>query len=109
MSDADKILDNLSGELKRGTLVICVLLSAHKPIYGYSLVQLLQDEGIKIDKNTLYPLLRRLEKQTLLKSSWDTGDSRPRKYYEISDLGKIVLEKLVEEWKELNSNLSKML
>jgi DNA-binding PadR family transcriptional regulator len=109
MSEIDTILENLFGELKRGTLVISVLLNTKKPIYGYSLVQNLQDNGIKIDKNTLYPLLRRLEKQELLISSWDTSENRARKYYEISDLGKTVLDKLIEEWKDLNSNINKML
>ncbi len=109
MSEFDTILENLFGELKRGTLVISVLLNTKKPIYGYSLVQTLQDNGIKIDKNTLYPLLRRLEKQELLISSWDTSENRARKYYKISDLGKTVLDKLIEEWKDLNSNISKML
>lgn len=109
MSDVDTILENLFGELKRGTLVISVLLNTKKPIYGYSLVQLLKDNGIKIDKNTLYPLLRRLEKQGLLKSSWDTSENRARKYYEISNLGDTVLTELLIEWKDLNSNINKML
>ncbi len=109
MSQKDKILDNLIGELKRGTLVLSVLLNTSQPVYGYSLVQSLQDFGIAIEQNTLYPLLRRLEKQELLISTWDTTESRPRKYYHISPLGKEVLEALSTEWQRTNNIITKML
>ena len=61
MNSKQNILDNLLQELKRGTLVLSVLLTTKEPTYGYSLVTNLQQLGIKIEQNTLYPLLRRLE------------------------------------------------
>ena len=103
MEIKEKLLDNLIGELKRGSLVLSVLLSAGAPIYGYALVQSLQNKGIDIEQNTLYPLLRRLEKQGLLVSSWDTTESRPRKYYNISPLGTEILSDLVKEWTRTNT------
>jgi len=109
MEQKDKLLENLTGELKRGTLVLSVLLSASTPIYGYSLVQALQDKGINIEQNTLYPLLRRLEKQDLLVSSWDTTESRPRKYYNISLLGTEILSALSKEWVRTNTIIEKLL
>jgi len=109
MDNIDSILENLFGELKRGTLVLSVLLNTKKPIYGYSLVQSLQDSGMKIDKNTLYPLLRRLDKQGLLISSWNTSENRARKYYQISEVGEAVLSQLIKEWKEMNLNIEKMI
>ena len=45
-----------------------VLAQLNKPMYGYSLVKELEGKGISIEGNTLYPLLRRLESQGLLKS-----------------------------------------
>lgn len=109
MIQKDKIIENLNGELKRGTLVLSVLLNTNKPTYGYSLVKSLQDQGIDIEQNTLYPLLRRLEKQTLLTSTWDTTESRPRKYYQISPLGLEVLEDLTKLWRQTNDIMQKML
>ena len=103
MSEKDKIFENLLQEFKRGTLVFTVLLNVGKPSYGYSLIKKLQDCGVNIEQNTLYPLLRRLEKQNLLTSYWDTSESRPRKYYQISETGeeilkmKIVLQKYIHE------------
>lgn len=109
MAEVEKILDNLTGELKRGTLVLSVLLCTGEPTYGYSLVQTLQDHGIQIEQNTLYPLLRRLEKQELLASSWDTSESRPRKYYHISPLGVEVKDKLSNEWNKTNDIIIAMM
>lgn len=44
---------------------MAVLSQLRTPQYGYSLVQRLDQSGITIDQSTLYPLLRRLEKQEL--------------------------------------------
>ena len=76
--------DTLSGnqqELRRGTVVLACLLLLRQPGYGYALLDQLRDLGFAVDANTLYPLLRRLESQGLLTSSWDTEESRPRKFY----------------------------
>ncbi|MBY0099667.1 PadR family transcriptional regulator [Mesobacillus maritimus] len=97
------LLNSLTTELRRGTLTLAVLSQLRKPQYGYSLVQLLEQAGIHIDQSTLYPLLRRLEKQELVTSSWDTSESRPRKYYVLSDFGVETFLQLKKEWME-NSN-----
>ena len=46
-------------ELRRGTLVLCVLSQLKIPMYGYNLVNTLNEKGIAAEANTLYPLLRR--------------------------------------------------
>lgn len=102
------IVQNYITELKRGNLVLAVLGSLNQPHYGYALLQTLQEQGIDIDANTLYPLLRRLEKQELLVSDWDTTESRPRKYYSVSSMGTEVRAKLFEEWKKMQKNLIKL-
>lgn len=95
-------LEGLIQELKRGTLVLGVLSQLKEPLYGYSLVSSLSDKGMDIDKNTLYPLLRRLESQELLISEWNVEESRPRRYYQLSAKGYEVLEQLSKEWEKLN-------
>lgn len=94
----DTLLNSLSTELRRGTLTLAVLSQLDTPQYGYSLVQLLEKSGIEIVQSTLYPLLRRLEKQGLVTSSWDTSESRPRKYYVLSDYGTDIFLELKKEW-----------
>ena len=103
MDEVQQIYDNLAQELHRGTLVISVLLVLKKEEYGYSIVKNLQKKKIDIEQNTLYPLLRRLEKQRLLQSNWDVSETRPRKYYKISTIGEKVLKKLLEKWQGLNN------
>lgn len=94
----DQFFQSMTTELRRGTLTLAVLSQLEKPQYGYSLVQLLESAGIPIDQSTLYPLLRRLEKQQLVTSSWDTGESRPRKYYVLSEYGVEIYARLKAEW-----------
>lgn len=106
MSDEKEHLDKLMQELRRGTITIGVLNQLSNPQYGYSLVTMLAEKGIQVEPGTLYPLLRRLEKQGLLDSKWDTNEARPRKYYLLSETGKNVYDLLVVEWKGIVESLN---
>ena len=95
----DELLAGFLQEMRRGTIIICVLAKLRTSAYGYNLVAELAETGISIEANTLYPLLRRLESQGLLESSWNTTDgAKPRKYYVITDLGREVLGELRKHW-----------
>jgi PadR family transcriptional regulator PadR len=96
-------------ELRRGTLVLTVLSQLEKQEYGYSLKERLADQGLDIDQGTLYPLLRRLEKQGLLDSEWSLETSRPRRYYVLNDAGREALETLKGEWNALAAVLERLL
>ena len=98
-------LQNFISELRRGSLTLAVLGSLREPRYGYALLQILQEQKIEIEANTLYPLLRRLESQELLTSDWDTSESRPRKYYTVSAKGKDVLRQLLTEWGNMQRSI----
>ena len=63
MAQERELLSALVLELRRGTLILSVLSQLKDLEYGYSLVQKLNHKGVAIDPSTLYPLLRRLEKQ----------------------------------------------
>ena len=95
------LIENLMLELRRGTLVLSVLSELRQRQYGYSLKERLAQDGVEIDQGTLYPLLRRLEKQGLLDSMWQVEESRPRRYYVLSTPGQQVLETMSHEWREL--------
>ncbi len=109
MESFDELINSLIIELKRGTLVLSVLSQLNNPEYGYSLVQKLEEKNTPIEAGTLYPLLRRLEKQNLLISQWDTSESRPRKFYVLSDMGKQVYTSLKKEWRALSQQLEGLL
>lgn len=87
-------------ELRRGVVVLAVLSQMDTARYGYSLIQQLKEQGLEVEEGTLYPLLRRLEKQGLLESEWEVGEARPRKYYRISPAGREMLTILRAEWSE---------
>jgi len=109
MDSIDELISSLIIELRRGTLVLSVLSQLHTPEYGYSLVQKLEEKNAAVEAGTLYPLLRRLEKQKLLKSEWDTTESRPRKFYVLSDEGKEVYNRLRSEWINISKQLQILL
>lgn len=93
-------------ELRRGTIVLAALGILVTPLYGYALLESLSRAGFFVDGNTLYPLLRRLEKQGLLTSEWNTDESRPRKFYATSPAGRALLDQLLAEWRALDTAVS---
>ena len=108
--DEDKnLLAGLLLELRRGTLGLSVLSQMEEPRYGYALVQSLEDKGVAIDPNTLYPLLRRLEKQGLLCSEWEVGESKPRKYYRRTAFGDQIYCELKSQWELLAAGMERLL
>ncbi len=109
MEKKNEFLSSFTVELKRGTMTLAVLSQLRNPEYGYSLLEKLIEKGIPIESNTLYPLLRRLEKQGVLDSEWDTSESRPRKYYRLSAFGHEVYDLLKEEWEKSVSIMEEIL
>ncbi|MBQ7954301.1 MAG: PadR family transcriptional regulator [Lachnospiraceae bacterium] len=109
MSEMNEILLSLTQELRRGTIVLSVLSQLNEPQYGYTLVKNMEDKGVSVDTNTLYPLLRRLEKQEILISEWDTDGSKPRKYYKRTEFGDAVYLKLLQQWREMTDSMEKLL
>jgi PadR family transcriptional regulator PadR len=109
MNDESDLLSTLLQELRRGTLTLSVLSQMGEPKYGYALVQSLEEKGVSIDPNTLYPLLRRLESQGLLESRWETGGTKPRKYYQRTEFGTNIYRQLKDNWYELSAGIEKLL
>lgn len=109
MGEEKDLLSSLLMELRRGTLVLSVLSQMKDEKYGYSLVQSLDEKGVSIDPNTLYPLLRRLEKQGLLQSNWETSGSKPRKYYQRTEYGTKIYCELKRQWKEMSAGMDELL
>lgn len=93
-------------ELRRGTIMLASLQVLRTPGYGYGLLEDLARHGFITDSNTLYPLLRRLEKQGYLTSEWNTNESRPRKFYRTSPEGIRLAEALTTEWAELTAAIA---
>ena len=102
----DDVLAQHLQELRRGTVVVAALATLRTPGYGYALLETLAGAGFGVDANTLYPLLRRLEKQGLLVSEWNTDDTRPRKFYRTSAAGLELLAALRDDWRALDAAIT---
>ncbi len=90
-------------ELNRGVILIVVLSQLKTPAYGYDLAKNINDMGYKIEQATLYPMLRRLEKNSIVKSEEDTSGSRKKKYYSLTTEGEELYSMLLEEYKKINN------
>jgi len=87
-------------EMNRGFLQIMVLAMLEKDMYGYAMVRAIGELGYEVDENTLYPLLRRLEKNGWVKSKWDVSEDRPRKFYGVTEAGRGLRGELLDVWKK---------
>ena len=108
MGDPDAF-NKLELELRRGVVVLATLSQLRTPRYGYELRQALADKGMPIEEGTLYPLLRRLESQGLLKSEWKIEDGSPRRYYALNADGLKLLKRLSGSWQGMNEAMGRLL
>lgn len=92
-------------QLKRGVLEYSILLLINtKPYYGYELINEIQNwDIIAAKESTVYPLLRRLQKENYLVHEWKESSEGlpPRKYYRITAEGKEYLASMLKEWNNL--------
>jgi DNA-binding PadR family transcriptional regulator len=109
VNNINHLLGIFEVEIKRGTLTLAILSQLRQRQYGYSLLAVLNDKNIDIEAGTLYPLLRRLEKQGILTGDWDTSESRPRKYYVLSEMGAELYDELKTRWHQQVENTKKIL
>ena len=94
---------NLTKELVGASTAVLILkVLARGPSYGYEIVRKVNDaaEGVFTwQEGTIYPVLRKLEKEGLLRSQWeDTDAGRSRKYYHITKKGRKAAAASVAEW-----------
>ncbi len=105
-------IDKWQSQVKKGTLSFIVLLVLDEgEIYGYELIERIKHlTEIEIAEGTLYPLMNRLKTDQLLESKWveqETGI--PRKYYFLTESGKMTLEEMKKKWTELQNVLTKLI
>lgn len=100
------LFEKLRLELRRGSLILAVLVQLRSEHYGYTLRKALAVHGLEIDEGTLYPLLRRLETQGLLTSEWREEDKRNKRFYRLSAEGQPILEQLLAEWRAIDNALA---
>lgn len=85
---------------------------AQKPAHGYELLELLQqfDDEIAPDTGSLYRMLRSLEDDGVVRSSWDTNGSGPaRRVYALTEEGTAYLHSWALNLCKVRQNLDRFL
>ncbi len=91
----------MDAQLKRGLLEVCVLRAIDtEDSYGYKIIKDISPY-IEISESTLYPILKRLEGSGCITVYSVEHNSRLRKYYHITDVGKAKIAEFLEEWKSV--------
>ena len=96
-------------QLTAPLLDACVLgIVAKEDSYGYTLTQKVQ-EKVDISESTLYPVLRRLQKEEFLITYDQPYQGRNRRYYRITEVGRKQLEYYRQEWKDYKDRIDGLL
>lgn len=104
----NEFLKNWDTQLKKGLLPFFVLQALNrKECYGYELIQTLKDSvGVEVTESTMYPLLIRLMKDSLLTHKWvEQTSGIPRKYYFITEKGTINLAEMKKSILEVTDKI----
>lgn len=99
-------LEKWQSQLRKGTIEygLLQLVASRKSVYGLEIIEGLSNHGLVISEGTLYPILNRLTKEKVLAPKWQTENvsGHPRKYYQLTSLGKKILNDMDEQWQQLN-------
>ncbi|MEI8114919.1 MAG: PadR family transcriptional regulator [Bacteroidia bacterium] len=96
-------LENTKAQMRKGVLEYCILLVLeNKPLYVSNIIEDLEKSKMIVVEGTLYPMLTRLKNEGYLGYRWEESlQGPPRKYYEITENGKLFLNELANVWKDL--------
>ncbi len=88
--------------VKGGTESLLLGLIGQQPMYGYQIIKELRARSqgyFSFKEGTLYPALHRLEKASLITSTWQLlKNGRQRRYYTITEKGRSRLEVEQSQW-----------
>ncbi len=97
------IIENTQTQMRKGILEYCILsIISRGEIYASDIINELKEARLLVVEGTLYPLLTRLKNNGLLSYNWvESNSGPPRKYYQLSPEGLLVLQQLDKTWAEL--------
>ena len=93
---------------KKGLLDVCVLAVLRRgPSYGYKIIGEVSS-CIEVSESTLYPVLRRLQKDGCLTVHDEAFNGRNRRYYQITPAGRARLAEFTAEWEAYTTKINKL-
>jgi len=91
-------------------LLLSILLAGET--YGYRIIKQMQNLShgkLEWSFGMLYPVLHRLEKDGFIVSKWKKSDKgRLRKYYRLTEAGRLELEREKIQWLTVNSVFARL-
>ena len=96
-------IENTKAQMRKGVLEYCILsILKDGEAYTSDILETLKDAKLLVVEGTIYPLLTRLKNAGLLSYRWEESTGGPpRKYYELTEPGKLFLKELNTTWSEL--------
>jgi PadR family transcriptional regulator PadR len=96
-------IENTKAQMRKGILEYCILsILQHGDAYTSEIISTLKSAEMIVVEGTIYPLLTRLKNSGLLSYRWEESSSGPpRKYYVLSESGKLFLKELDITWNNL--------
>ncbi|MFT2009549.1 PadR family transcriptional regulator [Pontibacter sp. 13R65] len=96
-------VENTQVQMRKGILEFCILeIISRGEVYASDMLEELTAAKMIVVEGTLYPLLTRLKNASLLDYNWvESSSGPPRKYYTLTETGRIFLEQLRATWQEL--------
>lgn len=88
-------------------IVLAVVSKEKEGTYGYKITQDVR-QVLEVSESTLYPVLRRLQKDECLIVYDMECAGRNRRYYKITDRGSVQLNMYQEEWKSYSLKITKL-
>jgi PadR family transcriptional regulator PadR len=103
-------IENTKAQMRKGVLEFCILsILKDGEAYTSDILQNLKDAKLLVVEGTIYPLLTRLKNAGLLSYRWEESTSGPpRKYYELTETGKLFLTELNNTWSELQQAVNRV-
>jgi PadR family transcriptional regulator PadR len=96
-------LENAKAQMRKGVLELCILaIIAEEEVYPSDIIARLKANDLIVVEGTLYPLLTRLKNEGSVTYSWrESNAGPPRKYFTITEEGRLFLQGLSESWQQL--------
>ena len=93
----------MRGDVLKNHLELLVLTALKAgPAHGYSIIRAIRDRSdgeFELLEGSLYPVLHRLERDSLVASSWSNVAGRKRRVYKLSRKGRAALEQQECDWR----------
>lgn len=89
-------------------IVLAVVIKDTEGSYGYKITQEVKNV-LEVSESTLYPVLRRLQKDECLETYDKQCDGRNRRYYKVTDRGNAQLQLYKTEWTAYSTKISDLL